>query len=491
MNRQQTLNNLIAQNIVTFIPRVAPGYEGDGEYFVDGLPFFTSYYYRGHLSLTQAGRVYWETETSGGGYCTIEFVLTLLTDRTRTPNLFFKNGKVRIEELRELNKRLNDRDLKHFPFTLKCVAQIEEKWSTLSLEVQQRISRIAPFSAEGVCTSHWENVTLLGEGQVRIPRSEMLPVAPFLNSRHMWQRLPKTSKRFSVTYNEYTQELTPAEYALFLSSFVKCTVCGAWERNNFVVFGLCSSCSSSSPKELCGYSERATSTLSFKSEKSKYSSRFLGVELEYERTDKYTQAESLFLLHRNLKGHAIFKRDGSLSNGIEICTRPASAIVHVNEVKKMFEDEECMSSIQVKESCGMHVHIDRTKMGSLTLGKLLKFMQADENKSFLGLVAGREANHFARLGTNDPISAFHRGNYRERYRGINLQNSSTAEVRIFRTPDTFDKFLTNIEFITALTDYVEPANSGVNELSYKHFTKFVQGNSSSYKQLHKVMKGFV
>jgi hypothetical protein len=157
----------------------------------------------------------------------------------------------------------------------------------------------------------------------------------------------------------------------------------------------------------------------------------------------------------------------------------------------MFADAQCMSAIKVLPSCGMHVHIDRTKMSALSLGKMLKFMQAKDNKEFLELIAGRGDNSYCQLGTGELISGHLRGLTTERYRGLNLQNESTAEVRIFRTPETMDVFTKNIEFVTALADFVQPANSGVSECSHQALTKFVLSNRRSYPTLHKGLKNVV
>jgi hypothetical protein len=122
---------------------------------------------------------------------------------------------------------------------------------------------------------------------------------------------------------------------------------------------------------------------------------------------------------------------------------------------------------------------------------MLKFMQAKDNKEFLELMAGRKENSYCKLGTEELISGHLRGLTTERYRGLNLQNANTAEVRIFRTPETMDVFTKNIEFVTALADFVQPANSGVSECSHQALTKFVLSNRRSYPTLHKGLKNVV
>jgi len=155
----------------------------------------------------------------------------------------------------------------------------------------------------------------------------------------------------------------------------------------------------------------------------------------------------------------------------------------------MFGDAVCMDAIKVEETCGMHVHIDRRNMTALSLGKLIKFMQDADNKTFLELIAGRKENRFTKLANNLPVSSMIRGTASsDRYQGINVQNTQTAEIRIFKTPDNYNTLLQNLEFVTAITDFTQPSNSGVKELTHGHFQQFVKQNSSTYKQLNSFLK---
>ena len=199
-----------------------------------------------------------------------------------------------------------------------------------------------------------------------------------------------------------------------------------------------------------------------------------------------SRQEVNYILHKTIGDHAIFKRDGSLANGVEICTRPASIDIHLSAMEKFMNNQKLQDNLQVKASCGMHVHIDRRQMSPLTLGKLIKFMQEAKNKAFLEAIAERKESTYAKLGNDLGVTSYHRGQASvERYLGVNVQNQNTAEIRIFRTPNTQEKIQKNLEFVSALSQFIHPANSGINNLLHTDFLQYVKENRSTYKQLFK------
>ena len=483
MTMMGIVQTLLREGKLTFVQALDPLYPEQGTYCFDSIPVLTSVWSSSHINWLSEGRNIAESYECG----VLEFLMSIAEKDEPIPKYWFLNGKCRITELRILASRLDNRLMRKLPFTVRWVEDVTANWGRMGVSGKRILSRWFDEDT-GECNYTHIQVNVLGFGYKVANPGNYRPCCPLLGPYVIHKTEPFVD---IVMYRGVTYSLTELEKAHFNAAFIECSACGTWEKRTNTVFSLCPICVGDSPKELRGYSERATSVFEFISKSKIYSGRYLGVELEYERKGVHSLAEDLHLLHRNLKGHAIFKRDGSLSQGIEICTRPASADIHIEEFTKMFEDELCMSSLEVKSSCGMHVHISRKGMSPLALGKMLKFMQSKYNKEFLQLIAGREDNNYCKLGTDPMISAHFRGLENERYRGLNLQNENTAEVRIFRTPDTMDKFIKNIEFVTALTDFVQPANSGVKECTHEHLTKFVLANRRSYPSLHKSFKGVV
>ncbi len=410
---------------------------------------------------------------------------------------YFKNGKIRSIFLDDAYNHLKNQH-KEFPSIKLIAKEITEIWEDLTEERKQQFSFF--FTEKGEYKGSFKNVLIVKEqGNVerqKLPESSITVCTSLLAdlaTNHYGETLYITNttiKNNTITIKGEDVKVSKGELFLLNKYYTVCSSCGKLELNENIIFGICIECAGNFPKVLSGYSTKATDSFSFAVyTKGKYPSRLLGVELEYELIKNSSLKETLFLLHKNLKNHAIFKRDGSLTNGIEICTRPASLDIHEGEFKKMFDEPLLEKRLQVLPSCGMHVHIDKSKMSALALGKLISFIQNKENQKALQKIAGREANTYSKLGTNHSITSLHRGTAQsDRYQGINLQNAETSEIRIFRTPKDFPTFMKNMEFVSALSEYVQPCNSGVKENTFDHFLHFVNKNTSTYKELSKFIK---
>ena len=402
--------------------------------------------------------------------------------------LFFKNGNPRLSYITEVITRLNSAR-KNWTATKEMCQKITNNWVRLQAfpEVIQKLSE--SFADSGQCTAHFPKVPTLVNTFIhwrRIDPECYRSVHIIFGSSDI-QVSRASPLDFKIKHGDKTIYLCQEEYEYLLKKYIQCSQCKKWELPSEILFGCCLTCVGEFPRELLGYSERATSFFEPITSKSKYLPTLMGVELEYELIG--SKLETLFSLHKHLKTHAIFKRDGSLRQGVEICTRPASINIHLEQFQKMFDDNTLMKLLAVESTCGMHVHIDRRKMTALTVGKLIKFMQDPENKSFIERIAGREENRFFRLATDLSVTSYHRGNAsNERYLGINTQNTQTAELRIFKTPSDYPVFVKNMEFASALTSFVQPANSGIKNLTAPGFLKYIKDTRSTYKELYKFTK---
>lgn len=286
----------------------------------------------------------------------------------------------------------------------------------------------------------------------------------------------------------------------------KCNTCGNYFQEANVFDGECAHCSGVHPEdlELKSYSTKATEYFAFKIHKKnplpKSKVKFLGVELEYDCFGKVKEGAKFSV--KKLKSHAILKRDGSVSNGLEIVTAPADIQTQKEEFESFFKDLE-YSVLKATKDTGMHIHVDKgfpiedydgnkksfSKMSYLTLGKIVHFMQKKENASFIKFIGERESS-YAKIGTGDSIvSAFVEGEH-ERYKGLNLKNKSTIEFRIFATPMKYENFCKNLEFVDAITDFCSHGNSGISQLNSECFIKFTNDRKSAYPNLVKFLKGY-
>lgn len=217
---------------------------------------------------------------------------------------------------------------------------------------------------------------------------------------------------------------------------------------------------------------------------------YLGLELEYERVAQAQEKHPEMSVMRYLKGHAILKSDGSLKNGFEIVTCPATIDEH-EAVFKSFFDNFPRKYIKSASTCGLHVHISRAPLSLLTQGRMIAFMNSNENGSFLESIAGRRENKFANSDSNRGISHIF-NNSSVRYNVLNTNNKDTLEFRLFAPATSWDKFFYKLEFCLSLAEYCTPCNTSLtskeNALS-NNFIIWMRGRKKDYPELHKKLFG--
>lgn len=148
--------------------------------------------------------------------------------------------------------------------------------------------------------------------------------------------------------------------------------------------------------------------------------RFIGVEIEMEKKLDQPLPPDLILkaYHSTTPGLVIVKHDGSLgaaprdgrngSNGFEVVSSPCTLDFHLNEAgwSRFFQVlEPWMQEAPV--TTGLHFHISSNSMTSLTVGKIVQFINDKRNKEFLVLVAGRD---FTKANPNGKVYAAVFGN---------------------------------------------------------------------------------
>ena len=190
---------------------------------------------------------------------------------------------------------------------------------------------------------------------------------------------------------------------------------------------------------------------------------FFGIELEVERKN------SNGLKHKYMAGmieheHWYFKNDGSLTDGFEIVTHPMT-FNYIQQSEKTFTDslkllvEKGYNSYDAN-TCGMHIHISKANFTTWHLYRFLKFFV--ENKEFIVAISQRKMEKlkkWANIEDDNDTSLIYKAKKKdgnsERYVAINLKNTSTIEIRIFRGTLNINSFMKNIEFSHALFMYTK------------------------------------
>ena len=252
-----------------------------------------------------------------------------------------------------------------------------------------------------------------------------------------------------------------------------CTNCGNESVTELMIDKVCHHCLDASFK-IHNYSTRVEQMLKFKATRVKPNTVYLGCELEYE-TDNRNRAQ--LGVGKLMHGHALMKSDGSIRNGFEIVTCPATLDIHLDIFKKFYDN--IPKDLKIANNVGMHVHISRRPLSQLTIGKLIEFLNRLDNKAFIHHIAGRIDNQYARMESDRTITFLrknrHGGN---RYNALNLNNEKTIEVRLFATPMNYKEFASRLQFVQALVDYCSPAQSNESLKKQTHYQSFMHWLSS-------------
>ena len=252
-----------------------------------------------------------------------------------------------------------------------------------------------------------------------------------------------------------------------------CNNCGNETVTELMVDKVCHHCLDAAYK-LHNYSTRVENMLKFKATRVRPNTVYLGCELEYETNNRNRAQIGVGKL---MHGHALMKSDGSIHNGFEIVTCPATLDIHLEIFKKFYDN--IPPDLKVANNVGMHVHISRRPLSQLTIGKLIEFLNRLDNKDFIHHIAGRIDNAYARMDSDRTITFLkknrHGGN---RYNALNLNNEKTIEVRLFATPMNYKEFASRLQFVQALVDYCSPAQSNESLKKQTHYQAFMHWLSS-------------
>ena len=252
-----------------------------------------------------------------------------------------------------------------------------------------------------------------------------------------------------------------------------CTNCGNEAVTELMIDKVCHHCLDATYK-LHNYSTRVENMLKFKATRVRPNTVYLGCELEYETNNRNRAQLGVGKL---MHGHALMKTDGSIRNGFEIVTCPATLDIHLDIFKKFYDN--IPPDLKVANNVGMHVHISRKPLSQLTIGKLIEFLNRLDNKQFIHHIAGRIDNSYAKMNSDRTITFLRKNRHGgDRYNALNLNNEKTIEVRLFATPMNYKEFASRLQFVQALVDYCSPAQSNESLKKQTHYESFMHWLSS-------------
>jgi hypothetical protein len=184
------------------------------------------------------------------------------------------------------------------------------------------------------------------------------------------------------------------------------------------------------------------------------SSRMIGIELEIEHKRLSNMSDTCRYLGKELSGKVILTHDGSLSiTGYEIVTVPMTyhAYKHVEWHKILPELSKLGAISHDSENCGLHIHLSNEWFYYNNDQKVI-----DVTKRYQILFCKLQGLliRFSRRN-DDQISrycAFNIGSS-SRYSAVNLTNSNTVEIRLWRGTLKPDSFNACIDMTFAILDF--------------------------------------
>lgn len=209
-----------------------------------------------------------------------------------------------------------------------------------------------------------------------------------------------------------------------------------------------------------------------------------GIELEVEAKNA-TLSDGSDLMTQEWDEFAYLKEDGSLNFGFEIVTHPASLkyyqdAVNWNTINKL---RELGFRSWNTGTCGLHVHIDRRAFRNRSHIMAMS-MLINNNRSLTEHIAGRNSDYgkIGEVAKHDNIRTLKRGyggsgTGGDRYLAINLQNTNTIELRMFKGSLKVERILSAIEFTHAVVTYSRDIQSGTHAgvmLRPEEFTSWVR-----------------
>lgn len=189
------------------------------------------------------------------------------------------------------------------------------------------------------------------------------------------------------------------------------------------------------------------------------------------------------------------KSDSSIYDGVEIVTNPCD----YKTINKLLDSmKEGLSKI--KETCrgtdknaGVHIHISRSAVSPIDLYKLSYLFNYDSSsleRRILYYICGRNKQstcttsqyHYCQIGINNNIrESFSTG---DRYRALNLNNTTTIEFRLFKTNLNVDVLKMYVEFVNLSIQFCH--THGLKDISVNNFIVWLLNNTINKIILKKI-----
>lgn len=280
-----------------------------------------------------------------------------------------------------------------------------------------------------------------------------------------------------------------------LPSYYQCPDCGRYFSHLHEGEGgsYCYECVQNHPLPLvdrddpiCGYHEHHSRAPIFFKTDGEENMPFFGVELEVDARDRRPDNDEIAreVLDVMPENFIYFENDGSLDDGFENITQPATLAYHESigsNYKKMFTHirRGGLRSHQTK-TCGMHVHFNRDFFNpneeEACVARLLYMVENFwDNIAVFSRRSRETIERWANKYNDDPAKVaknWKEGNCcYERYHAVNLCNYKTIEFRMFRGTLKYNTFIATLQFCQNLV--MTAKNKTVAEIQSMQFEDLI------------------
>lgn len=234
---------------------------------------------------------------------------------------------------------------------------------------------------------------------------------------------------------------------------------------------------------------------------------YLGVELEVtselsDSAEKELSKQIIKSMEENdLLEFFYMKHDGSIGNGVELVSHPAT----LSQIKKLnlskFLDDIKEIGFKDDDRCGLHIHVSRdaltkrgwwalmTMMSKLT-NKFVKISRREKNAMQYCKFEGMSGGISEALLKGSGICKDNVTESNDRHMAMNFKNKNTVEFRLFRSTTDYDTLIGTLQLVEALVmfcreySFMHIQDQRSSEL-WNEFTDFC--NKNNYRKLIKML----
>lgn len=187
-----------------------------------------------------------------------------------------------------------------------------------------------------------------------------------------------------------------------------------------------------------------------------------GIELEIERgTGSGALTPSQIAAKARQQLGSLFaggERDGSLRDGVEIITHPATIDAHRAAWSRFdLRGSRAVSHDAPASTCGLHIHFTRAAVSQLTIAKVVQLFGDPSSTATWSRVFRRNLNRYAETCLKHKIAAGARQSA-SRYESVNTTGTHTVEVRWPKGSLQARTIVATLEIVHAAIRYCERAS---------------------------------